>query len=109
MKITLDESYIFEGAVYGPGAIDVKDDRIAKALTDAMKRLQGLRDRGPIIKPNGIMTGILPGSETSQAPNGFTPEDLRNQREASDKAVADAAKAESAAKDDAPAAKKQTS
>lgn len=88
--VTLDEQHLYNGVVYGPGTVNVPES-VAKVLRASHERVLKHRGRGPTLKVNGIMTGILPGTEANHGIHGantISPEDVAKQREASEAAAA---------------------
>lgn len=104
LTVDLDEQHLFEGIVYGPGRVDAPDERTAKVLSDSHARVVKNRGDGPVVKVNGIATGILRNTQPVHGPNTFSPADATKQYEASEAASAKNKKedddARKAAKDD---------
>lgn len=85
--INLDDQHLYNGVVYGPGAVSVDDEVIAVALRASHDRVVKARGDGPTVRPNGIATGILQNTLGSFGANTFSPADAVNQREASEAAA----------------------
>lgn len=87
IPVDLDEQHLYYGVVYGPGRVTVKDQETADALKASHDRVVAARGKGPVVKVNGIATGILPGTEPGAGVNTFSPADAVKQREASEAAA----------------------
>lgn len=85
VTVELDDQHLYDGAVYGPGPVTVSES-LAKILQASHERVVKNRGSGPVIKPHGVMTGVLPGTE-GPGSNIFTPADAVKQREASEAAA----------------------
>jgi hypothetical protein len=86
-SVNLDDQHLFNGVVYGPGSVTVDNEDVAKALRASHDRVVKARGAGPVVRPNGIATGILQNTQGSLGANTFTPADAVNQRDASEAAA----------------------
>lgn len=92
MKITLDEEFIHAGKLYGPGSIDVKDEKVAEDLQEANLRVRKARGDAVPFKPNSVMSA--PGVPVDATPpNGIPAQDLAAKQHQDGVKAADEAKA----------------
>lgn len=98
MKVTLDEEFIHSGKLYGPGTIDVEDEKAAKDLIAANLRVREARGKASPFKPNGVMAA--PGEPVDTNPlNGVPAQDVAaKQHQDGVKAATEAAAKEEAEK-----------